>query len=79
MKLFRAMRDTRGKESITLFFVTVSWVVLLCKFALAGINLGALGLMPAMGALEFGGAVSAVLLIWLGREWTEKQSNVQNS
>ncbi len=64
--------DTRGKQSRTLFFVTVSWLAVLVKFLLAGVNLGRFGVMPNMTALEFGGAVLAILGAWLGREWTEK-------
>ncbi len=66
--------DARGKQSRTLFFVAVSWVVVLVKFAVAGVSLGSLGVMPAMTATEFGAAVAAILAIWLGREWTEKRA-----
>lgn len=77
MILFRGLMDSRGKESITLLFVAISWAALLCKFLLAGMALGPLGTMPLMSAPEFGGSVTAILLIWLGREWTEKKADVK--
>lgn len=64
--------SVRGKESTTLFFVTVSWSLVAVKFLVAGVDLGLFGLMPPMTALEFGGAVAFILAIWLGREWQEK-------
>lgn len=68
------MRDSRGRESVTLSYVTAGYFTLLAKFALAGLNLPYIGLMPAMGASEFGLAAAGILGIWLGREWTEKRS-----
>lgn len=65
--------DARGKQSRTLAFVTISWLIVTIKFAVAGISLGPLGVAPQMGAGEYGAAVAAILLIWLGREWTEKK------
>ena len=70
-----SIKDSRGKESITLSFVAVSWFALIIKFVVAGVSLGSLGVMPAMGASEFGMAAAAILAIWLGREWTEKTGN----
>jgi len=64
--------SVRGKQSTTLLFVSVSWAVVLVKFLVAGVNLGPLGIMPPMGAGEFGSAVALILAIWLGREWQEK-------
>lgn len=74
MKRFR-MRDSRDRESQTLTFVAVTWAALVCKFLVAGMNLGPLGAMPAMGASEFGAAVALVLAIWLGREWIKKEKD----
>lgn len=67
------MKDGRGCQSKTLTFVAVSWFALLVKFVIAGMTLGPLGTMPTMSAIDFGSAVTAVLAIWLGREWTEKR------
>lgn len=68
-----SIKDSRGKESKTLSFVFVSWVVLVFKFLVAGMTLGPLGTMSPMNASDFGMAVGTILAIWLGREWTEKQ------
>lgn len=68
------MRDSRGVRSTTLKFVSVSWAVITIKFLVAGIEIPTLGLMPPMTATEFGISVTAVLAIWLGREYTEKVS-----
>ena len=67
------LKDSRGKESTTLSFVTLSFFAIFVKFITAGVNMGPLGIMPPMTATEFGGAVGMVLLIWLGREWTDKK------
>lgn len=67
------IRDTRGRESTTLTFVFISWLAVLIKFIIAGFTLPVLGDMPPMTAGEFGGATTAILAVWLGREWTEKR------
>lgn len=64
--------SVRGKQSTTLLFVTLSWSAVFAKFVVAGVDLGPLGIMPPMGAGEFGSAVALILAIWLGREWQEK-------
>lgn len=69
------MRDTRGKESITLRFVAVSWAVVTVKFAAAGLTLPVVGAIPEMEVGAYGLAVAGILAIWLGREWTEKVKN----
>ena len=63
--------DTRGKQSRTLAFVSVSWFALTVKFIAAGITVGNISTAP-MTATEYGLAVAAVLAIWLGREVTDK-------
>ena len=68
------IKDSRGRESTTLGFVTVGFATLLIKFALAGLDLPVVGEMPPMTATEFGLAATGLLGIWLGREWTEKRS-----
>lgn len=68
------MRDSRGHKSITLTFVTVSFVVVTAKFALAGLTLPGLGEVPAMSGVDFAAAAGAVLGIWWGREKTEKET-----
>jgi hypothetical protein len=63
--------DTRGKQSRTLAFVSVSWFALTVKFVSAGITFDGITTAP-MTATEYGLAVAAVLAIWLGREITDK-------
>jgi hypothetical protein len=67
------IKDSRGKESTTLGFVFFSWLILILKFSVSGIDLGALGVQQTISAGEFGMAVAAILAIWLGREWAEKK------
>lgn len=74
MNLVPKLQDSRGRQSITLTFVAVSWAAVVIKFIVAGATLGPLGTMPMMGAGEFGAATAAILAIWLGREWTEKRN-----
>ena len=71
------MKDGRGKKSKTLFFVSISWVVLVLKFLFAGVTLMTLGQIPPMTASEFGMAVAMILGIWLGREYTDKKSETR--
>lgn len=73
MRCVPTLADGRGKQSTTLFFVAVSWAAVTVKFFAAGAKLGALGVMPVMGAGEYGAAVALILAIWLGRELTEKR------
>lgn len=63
--------DTRGKQSRTLAFVSVSWAALTIKFIAAGVTVGDVSIAQ-MTATEYGLAVAAVLAIWLGREITDK-------
>ncbi len=73
MKLLPAIRDSRGRESHTLLFVALAALVLIGKFALAGLTV--LGVaQPAMSAGEFGLAFAGIMAVWLGREWTEKSA-----
>jgi hypothetical protein len=78
MKLIPTIKDSRGRESRTLVFVWIAFAVLVIKFAVSGITVYGLKL-PAMGALEFGGAFAAILGAWLGREWQARQNNDQGA
>lgn len=76
MNLFgNLLKDSRGRESMTLSLVVPAWFALLVKFLAAGLTLPIFGTVPAMSATEFGLAIAGVLAIWLGREWTEKKGN----
>jgi hypothetical protein len=72
MRLLPVIKDSRGRESHTLLFVALAALVLIGKFALAGLAVFGFGPLPAMGAGEFGLAFAGVMAVWLGREWTEK-------
>lgn len=69
-----SLKDSRGRQSITLAFVGVSWLAVWLKFVFAGATLPLFGLMPPMSASEFGTAAALILAIWLGREWTDKNT-----
>lgn len=74
MKFLPTIKDSRGRESHTLLFVAIAAVVLIYKFAVAGLTLFDLT-FPSMSATEFGIAFAAVLAVWLSREWTDKTGN----
>jgi hypothetical protein len=71
MRFVPGIRDIRGRESTTLFFVYISWLLLVVKFAVGGFETP-FGTMPVIGATEFGIAVTAILAIWTAREYKEK-------
>lgn len=73
MKL--SMRDSRGRESKTLFFVAIGWAALVFKFILAGMTFKYPPIdftFAPMSAGEFGAAFAMIIGIWLGHEWQEK-------
>lgn len=73
------IKDSRGRESTTLFFVTVSWFVVTVRYAVGGLSWEMLK-VPVVSPSEYGAAVALILAIWLGREWTEKvKRNVEQS
>ena len=71
MRIIPTIKDSRGRESHTLLFVALAALVLIYKFAVAGLVIWGLT-FPAMSAGEFGLAFAAVLAVWLGREWADK-------
>jgi len=72
MRFLPTIKDSRGRESHTLFFVAAANSVLLFKYGLAGLMLFGIGPFPPMSAGEFGSAFVLILAAWLGREWTDK-------
>jgi len=62
MSMF-SVKDSRGRESTTLSFVGASWFAVTVMFIWKG---------SAADIMQYGTAVGAIMLIWLGREWTEK-------
>ena len=71
MRFLPTIKDSRGRESHTLLFVALAALVLIYKFAVAGLQLWGVT-FPAMSATEFGLAFGAILAVWLARDWTEK-------
>ena len=71
MKILPTIKDSRDRESHTLFFVAVSWFAILFKFVVAGLTIQGYQ-FPDMSAINFGLASAGILAIWLGREWTNK-------
>jgi len=55
----------RGRESVTLTFVTVAFIAITSMFLWKG---------TAADITAYGLAVGAILTPWLAREWTEKVS-----
>lgn len=72
MRMLPTIKDSRGRESRTLLFVALAALVLIYKFAVAGLTIYGLT-FPTMSATEFGIAFAAVLAVWLGREWQDKK------
>jgi hypothetical protein len=73
-------RDAKGRESRTLWFVTVSWLVMTARFIAGGVEL-AIGpvhwqIAPSL-VLDYGGAVAAIIAVWVGREWVTRREHVQ--
>jgi len=66
------MRDSRGKESKTLIFVSIAFAVTTIKFAISGISIEGVMEVSRFGGGEYAAAIGAILGIWLGREYTEK-------
>lgn len=71
-------RDAKGRESRTLWFVTVTWLIMTIRFIIGGLelNIGPVhwAVAPAL-VLDYGGAVAAIIAIWVGREWVSRRNN----
>lgn len=69
-------RDAKGRESRTLFFVSVGFAVVTIRFALGGLGASMgdfrIEIVPTP-MLDYGAAVAAILMVWLGREWINKR------
>ncbi len=63
-------KDTQKKQSTTLIFVIIAFVVLMIKFTFAGV-----GGIPAMSVSEFAIGYTAIMAVWLGREWRREHYN----
>lgn len=70
-------KDARGRESRTLFFVSVAFAFLSIRFVLGGLqaSLGDFRFeVVSTPMLDYGAAVAAVLAVWLGREFIDRKS-----
>lgn len=71
-------RDASGRESRTLAFVGITWLIMVVRFAAGGLifEWGPIKFhVETALMLDFGGAVAAVLAIWVGREWVRKEKS----
>lgn len=66
-----AVTNSRGRESRTLGFVTILFFTILIAFILSRFGIG------DMSVLEFAGAESAVLGLWIGNEWVDKSAGAK--
>lgn len=69
-------RDASGRESRTLAFVGMTWLLLVARFAFGGLTVawGPVRFEIAQTPMvDFGAAVASVLTIWVGREWVRKK------
>lgn len=69
-------RDARGRESRTLAFIGIGWVLVTAKFSLDAFG-PLLGYLPThpMSATEYAAVVAALLAVWLGRQWIDAKRN----
>lgn len=71
---FLRPRDTRGRESRTLAFVGVTWLIMSARFVFGGLAADLSGFHFAIDAtpmIDYGTAVAAILAVWIGREWVD--------
>ena len=75
-------RDACGRESRTLAFVGLTWLLMTLRFALGGLSFTVAGLtlqIAQTAMIDYGAAVAAVLAIWVGREWVDtKRQDVKD-
>ena len=68
------VKDSRGRESRTLFLVAVSWLFISTRFVLATFHgvVPALNDIPPFDPMEYAKATGVLLALWLSREWIDK-------
>ena len=64
-------KEAKDRESKTLRFVTISWLIVTARYAFGGLDLGFIQIEHTT-ANDYGIAVGVILAIWLGREWVKK-------
>jgi hypothetical protein len=69
--------DSKGRESRTLFFVGLTWFLMAGRFLLGGLEVSYYFVkfsVQSTSLTDFGVAVAALLAVWVGREWSNRQS-----
>ncbi len=69
---FWTPKDSKGRESRTLFFIAVAFAVITIRYFFQGLGIewGPIKfIITDTSMVEFSGSVTALLGIWLGREW----------
>jgi|PlaIllAssembly_1097288.scaffolds.fasta_scaffold00079_21 hypothetical protein len=71
------IKDTRGRESRTLFFVGVSWLVITARFVLSFLGgvVEEFAALSQVSILDYAKGVTVIMAIWLGREWLDKTTD----
>jgi hypothetical protein len=69
------MNDSRGNPSLTVTLVVPACIVVISKYLVSGVMLGAFGVQPLMTASEFGSGFMMILAPLIAREINEKLSN----
>lgn len=74
------MVDSSDRESVTLTFVTVAFIIVTFKFLLSGLDLTGYGFgkVTEISIIEYAGAFTAILAVWLGREWVKRPSTIES-
>lgn len=73
-------RDSKGRESRTLWFVCVAFFVLTFRFFAGGLEftIGPVHwLIQSAPLTDYGVAIAAILAVWVGREWTNSGKPVE--
>lgn len=72
LKRLISVTDSSDAESTTLGFVTLAFLVVTVKFALGGF----FGFSDT-SATDYGVAVTAILAVWVSREWVRKSAEAK--
>lgn len=71
---FFTVKDSKGRESMTLAFIAFSWALMTVRFIFGGMSVTLAAWrfeVAATSLLDYGAAVAAILSVWLGREWID--------
>ncbi len=75
-------RDSKGRESRTLWFVAITWLVMTARFVAGGIEV-TIGpvhwAIQSSAVIDYGAAVAAILAVWVGREWANRGKAVDGT